>query len=231
MISANLERIRGKISAVCGFLGKNPSEIVLVGVTKHAVASQIKEAMGAGLAHVGENRVQDAQNKFAQLGGDLAGVTKHMIGHLQTNKVKSAVELFDLIQSVNSLQLVKEIQKQAQNRQKEVDILVEVNTSGEAQKTGIRSEEIFSLIESISKCEHIRLLGLMTMAAHTEEKEVVRDCFRQLRKLFEQAREKFVNVPNIEMKHLSMGMSDDYEIAIQEGSNMVRIGRAIFSGE
>lgn len=231
MISENLDRIRDKIFLLCGRLGRNPSEVVLVGVSKYAQVSQIREAVEAGLKNIGENRIQEAQEKFAQLAGAFPGITKHMIGHLQTNKVKYAVELFDLIQSVDNLELIQEIEKQAQKRKKNVDVLLEVKTSCEEQKTGIAPEETFSLIDAVSKCEHVRLLGLMTMASHTQDKEVIRNCFRQLKKLFEQAKKTFVQASNVEMKYLSMGMSDDFEIAIEEGSNMVRIGRAIFSGE
>ncbi len=231
MISDNLKRIRDKISAICGRCGKNFSEIVLVGVTKYANPSQIKEMVEAGVTHIGENRIQEAQEKFAQLGGALAGVTKHMIGHLQTNKVKYAVELFDLIQSVDSLKLIEEIEKQAQKRKKVVDILLEVKTSREEQKTGIDPSQTMDLIKAVGPCSHIRLLGLMTMAAHGEDSEIVRNCFRQLKNLFKEVKKTFAHLPNVEMKYLSMGMSDDYEIAIEEGSNMVRIGRAIFSGE
>ena len=231
MISANLARIRDKISLICRRLGREPSEIVLVGVAKYAELSQIKEAIGVGLTDIGENKVQDAREKFVQLEDTLPGITKHMLGHLQTNKVKHAIELFDLIQSVDSLELVEEIEKQADKKRKLVDILLEIKTSGEEQKTGALPEDTFSLIEAIAKCEHIRLCGLMTIAAHTQNQEIIRNCFRQLKKLFEEAKRKFANVPNIEMKYLSMGMSDDYEIAIEEGSNMVRIGRAIFENQ
>jgi pyridoxal phosphate enzyme (YggS family) len=151
-----------------------------------------------------------------------------MIGHLQTNKAKQAVQLFDLIQSVDSVRLADEIEKEAAKPAKTVDILIEVNTSGEEQKFGVHPDEVPILIKEISHCPHIRLLGLMTMAPLTEEKGRIRRCFRDLRELFDAVEEDFAASSNIQMKYLSMGMTSDYEIALEEGSNMVRIGRAIF---
>ncbi|MBI5149871.1 MAG: YggS family pyridoxal phosphate-dependent enzyme [Candidatus Omnitrophica bacterium] len=228
MIKDRLAQVHKDIEAVCKRIGRNPKEIILVGASKYADAARIKEAVAAGLKHIGENKVQDAMEKFAILDQEHVRVTRHMLGHLQTNKAKHAIEIFDLIQSVDSIHLADEIEKQAVKLNKTVEILVEVNTSGEDQKFGIPVDGVLPLVEEISRCEHIRLSGLMTMAPYTKDQGVIRKCFRDLRELFDAVEDDFATHPRVAMKYLSMGMSDDYAIAIEEGSNMVRIGRAIF---
>ncbi len=229
MIKDNISRIYGQIEAICSKLGKDPSKIVLVGVTKFADVDQINEAIAAGLTHIGENKVQEAKRKFSLIEND-SNVTRHMIGHLQTNKVKQALKIFDLIQSVDSFKLAEEIQRQAKSLQRNIDVLIQVNTSGEEQKFGIKRNEALNFIEEVANFKNIFVRGLMTMAPLTDSKDIIRRCFRDLRVLFDQISDKFVNDEHIEMKHLSMGMSADYEIALEEGSNMVRIGSAIFQG-
>ncbi|OGW96544.1 MAG: YggS family pyridoxal phosphate enzyme [Omnitrophica WOR_2 bacterium GWA2_45_18] len=231
MIKANISKIQGKIASVCKKIGRNPSEVILIGVTKYAEADKIKEAIEAGLTHIGENKVQEAQRKFPALEPFNAKMTKHMIGHLQTNKVKPALRYFDFIQSVDSLKLAVEIEKQATVLNKNVDILVEVNTSMEEQKFGMDAYEVIPLIEEISRLPHIRVRGLMTISALTDRQEVARKCFQDLRFLNDRCKEAFAGRPGVNMQFLSMGMTDDYEIALEEGSNMLRIGRAIFAEE
>ncbi len=228
MIKERLAQVHKDIEAVCKRIGRNHKEIILVGASKYVDAAQIKEAVAAGLKHIGENKVQDAMEKFAILDQEHVRATRHMLGHLQTNKAKHAVEIFDLIQSVDSIHLADEIEKQAVKLNKMAEILVEVNTSGEDQKFGVHPDQVLPLIEEISRCEHIRLSGLMTMAPFTKDQGVVRKCFRDLRELFDAVEDEHATHPRVEMKYLSMGMSEDYAIAIEEGSNMVRIGRAIF---
>lgn len=228
MIQENLSLVRDHIAAVCGRLGRDPKDITLVGATKYAGALQIQEAVAAGLHHIGENRVQDAQKKFLELDALNVRPVKHMIGHLQTNKVKEAVALFDFIQSVDSVKLAGEIEKQAAKINKNITVLVEVNTSGEEQKFGVRPDEVPGLVREISRCPHLRLRGLMTMAPLTEKQGIIRRCFRDLRELFDAVEEDFADHERVEMKYLSMGMSSDYELALEEGANMVRIGSAIF---
>ena len=228
MIKERLVQIHKDIEAVCKRIGRNHKEIILVGASKYADAAQIKEAVAAGLKHIGENKVQDAMEKFILLDKEHVHVTRHMLGHLQTNKARPAVEIFDLIQSVDSIKLADEIEKHAVRLDKTVEILVEVNTSGEEQKFGVQANEVLPLIEEISRCEHIRLSGLMTMAPFTKDQGVVRKCFRDLRELFDAVEDEYATHPRVAMKYLSMGMTEDYAIAIEEGSNMVRIGRAIF---
>ncbi|MBI5024494.1 MAG: YggS family pyridoxal phosphate-dependent enzyme [Candidatus Omnitrophica bacterium] len=228
MIKDRLAKVHKDIEAVCKRIGRNYKEIILVGATKYADAAQIKEAAAAGLKHIGENRVQDALEKFAVLDQEHVHATRHMLGHLQTNKAGDAVEIFDLIQSVDSIRLADEIEKHAVKLNKMVEVLVEVNTSGEDQKFGVLEAEVLPLIEEISRCEHIRLSGLMTMAPYTPDKGIIRKCFRDLRELFDAVEDEYATHPRVAMKYLSMGMTEDYAIAIEEGSNMVRIGRAIF---
>jgi hypothetical protein len=227
MISDNISGILGKITAICQRIGRDPNDIVLVGVTKFADISRINEAIKSGLRHVGENKVQEAQKKFSSIEVSNAKVTRHMIGHLQTNKVKQALENFDIIQSVDSLKLATALEDQAARQDQNIDILLQVNTAGEAQKFGLEPSEVITVIKEIVRFKHVHLLGLMAIAPLTQETEPIRKCFRDLRVLGDQIRTQFCN-DNIEMKYLSMGMTGDYEIALEEGSNMLRIGRAIF---
>lgn len=228
MIRDNISRILSKITAVCQRIGRDPGEIALVGVTKFADISKINEAIESGLRHIGENKVQEAQKKFPLLEGPGPKVTRHMIGHLQTNKVKHALDCFDLIQSVDSLKLAVALEGQAAKQDKNIDILLQVNTAGEERKFGLASSKVAALIEEIVKFKRVRLMGLMTMAPFTQDAEAARKCFSDLRILSDRIREQF-GEDDLEMKYLSMGMTADYEIALEEGSNMVRIGRAIFS--
>ena len=227
MIQDNISGVLDKITAVCQRIGRDPGEIVLVGVTKFADASQVNEAIQSGLRHIGENRVQEVQKKFSLIKDSDFKVTRHMIGHLQTNKIKHALESFDLIQSVDSLKLATALETQAAKQNRNVDILLQVNTAGEDQKFGCEPSEVCPLTKELIKLRHVRLMGLMTIAPLTQDTEIVRKCFRDLRLLSDQIREQFSD-DNLEMKYLSMGMTDDYEIALEEGSNMIRIGRAIF---
>ncbi|MDO8580622.1 MAG: YggS family pyridoxal phosphate-dependent enzyme [Candidatus Omnitrophota bacterium] len=226
MIRDNLRAVEERISSVCKRLGRNPQEIVLIGVTKYADIAQIKEALQAGLTHIAENKVQQAQERLPALDGVIPSLTKHMIGHLQSNKAKQALQLFDLIHSVDSLKLAQEIDKQAQKLNKEAQILVQVNTSGEKSKSGAESAQAVSLVQQISVLPHVKALGLMTMAPLTEDQNIVRQAFRELKKIFDQI--ATMSLSRVEMRYLSMGMSQDYEIALEEGANMIRIGSAIF---
>lgn len=228
MIRDRICQIQENINRVCQKVGRNPLDITVVVATKYASAAEIREVIAAGIKHIGENRVQDAEQKFAQLGELANKVTKHMVGHLQTNKAKEAVKVFDMIQSVDSEKLVLEIEKRAAAQDKaSIPVLIEVN-SGEEQKNGILPAELMGLVEKVAACPHISLCGLMTMAPLTQDKELVRKSFRNLRISSEQIARQFKGHPRVAMQYLSMGMTDDYEIAIEEGSNMVRIGRAIF---
>lgn len=220
--------VQENIARACKRAGRNPAEITLVAVTKYTTLEKVAEAIHAGVTHIGENRVQDAEEKFKQLGELAGGVTKHMIGHLQTNKAKNAISIFDMIQSVDSIKLAQEIEKRAVAQAlKTVDVLIEVN-SGEEQKSGVEKIDLPALVDAVAGCEHIQLKGLMTMAPYVSDKEVIRKAFRDLRNLSEKLSAQMKGHSRFEMKYLSMGMTQDYEIAIEEGSTMVRIGTAIF---
>lgn len=198
-------------------------EIKLVVVTKNRSVREINQALFIGVKEIGESRVQEAKEKKPQVKKDAKW---HMIGHLQRNKVKDAVDLFDMIQSVDSLKLAKKIDSVCKSKNKKIAVLVQVNIAKELQKHGIMEEELFSFLKKISELDNIKVLGLMAIAPVASPKSV-RFYFRKMKRLFEKVKQ--ARMLNIDMKYLSMGMSGDYPIAIQEGANMVRIGSKIFS--
>ncbi len=222
-IKNNLEIINEKIKKAALRANRNPEEIKLVAVTKTATTEQIEEAINAGVKIIGENRVQDAKEKYQILTADIEW---HLIGHLQTNKVKYAVEIFNCIHSVDSIKLAQEIDKRSKQFGKIMDVLVEVNVSGEETKYGIKPEEVEPFLKEISGFPRIRVIGLMTIAPIMEDKEEVRPYFRKFRELSKEIKSK--HMENVKIDYLSMGMTEDFEIAIEEGANMVRIGRGIF---
>ncbi|MFA5260655.1 MAG: YggS family pyridoxal phosphate-dependent enzyme [Candidatus Omnitrophota bacterium] len=228
MIKEKLDSLRTAIAQICERCGRKPDEIVLVGVTKFADADDIAEAIRHGLTDIGENKVQVAQDKFPALGELLPGIRTHMIGHLQTNKVKAVLELFDMIQSVDSLRLAQEIDKQARHRGRKADVLIQVDCAGEDQKFGVPAEEALGLMEQVAALDYVRINGVMTIAPFVEDEAVIRSCFSAARDIRDQAARRFAHAPQISMKYLSMGMTHDYAAAIQEGANMLRIGTAIF---
>jgi len=225
-IKNNLEKINEKIKKAALKANRNPEDIKLVAVTKTATIEQIKEAISAGIKIIGENKVQEAKEKYQVLSADIANIEWHLVGHLQTNKVKYAIEIFDLIHSVDSIKLAREIDKRSLQFGMVTNILVEVNVSGEETKYGIKPEEVEPFLKEISEFSGIKVRGLMTIAPIAEDKEEVRPYFRKLRELSEKIENK--NIKNVKMDYLSMGMTDDFEVAIEEGANMVRIGRGIF---
>ncbi len=227
MISDNVRRVFDKITDTCRKIGRDPKEITLVGVTKFAPVEAINEAILAGISHVAENKVQEGESKYPQL-TSAKPVTRHLIGHLQSNKAKDALQAFDLIQSVDSVKLVKEIEKQAVKLNRVADILVQINTAREEQKYGLAPEDVTAFFDQVVTLPHIRVLGVMAMAPFTDDKQVVAQCFKDLRKFKEQLASQYKGSSQIQMRTISMGMSQDLEIALQEGSNMVRIGSAIF---
>jgi hypothetical protein len=222
-IRENLERIKEKIRVKSELVGRDPREITLVAVTKTVEADRIEEAIVAGVNIIGESRVQEAKEKYEKVE---SRVIWHLVGHLQRNKAKDAVKIFDLIHSVDSAELAKEIDKQAKKIGKIQKILVEANVSGEESKYGLNPEGVITFLQEVSGLPNIKVEGLMTMAPFYENPEDCRPCFRKLKELVEEVKAK--NIKNVEMTYLSIGMSNDFEVAIEEGSNMVRIGRAIF---
>jgi PLP dependent protein len=228
MISDNLTAVLSKIRDAALRKGYNPDGIILIGVTKFASLEAVNEAVRLGLSHIAENKVQLAKEKFSKI--ELAGknVVKHMIGHLQTNKVRDAVELFDMIQSVDSIKLADEINKRAAATAKVMDILIQVDIAKEEQKFGVAEDELDALVAHAKGLSNVRTLGLMAMAPLTEDLSVIRAVFRRGKETFERLKSAGPASGHFEMKYLSMGMSHDFEVAIEEGANMVRIGTAIF---
>jgi len=226
MISDNIVRIKGLINEAAQKRNRNPEDIRFVCVTKERPPEQIREAARCGIVNMGENRVQEAKEKY-QLLKDI-NIKWHMVGHLQTNKAKDAVKMFDLIHSVDSLKLAKEIDAQAAKVNKLQDILIEVNTSGEDTKFGSPPAKVLDLVKDTISLQHVKLLGLMTMAPFVKDKEKTRPCFRKLQQVQDEVND-FLSTSNHEPATvLSMGMSQDYEVAVEEGSTMVRIGTAVF---
>lgn len=230
MVKDNVLTIKKQISVVCSKINRDPNSITIVAVTKGRTVEQIKEAVASGITDIGENRIQEALLKYNALrtmNYELRTIKWHMVGHLQTNKVKEAVKTFDLIQSVDTLRLAQEIDKQAAKINKIQEVLIEIKTSPEATKFGLEPEEAMGVIQEITKLKNIQLKGLMSIAPLVDNPEKARPYFKMLRELRDEINEITRQRDN-EQGILSMGMTDDFEIAIEEGSNMVRLGRAIF---
>lgn len=228
MIKENVQKVQSQLQEACRQAGRNPQEVILVAVTKYAPLEAIQDSIDAGIINIAENRVQEAEKKFPPLLTKNPQVRSHIIGHLQTNKAKDAIKVCSLIQSVDSLKLVMEIEKQALKLNKISEILVQFNTAQEEQKFGAQSQEALNLIDSIAKLEHVVIKGFMCMAPYTEDQGIIRKTFADLRMIRDQIKSRFGSHSRVETSVLSMGMSGDYQIAIQEGSTMIRVGSAIF---
>ena len=220
-LAANLELIRQRIRAACDRAGREPNSITLLAVTKGQPPEVVQEAAKLGLAFFGENKIQEAKAKIPLCPGKLRW---HFIGHLQSNKVRDAVELFEMIQSVDSLSLAQEISKRCEQAAKQMPILLEVNLAGEASKFGYKPEKLLSELKEINFLPRLEVRGLMTVPPFSAEQEKVRPYFQRLRELKTQC-EQIISAP---LPHLSMGMSGDFEVAIEEGATIVRIGTALF---
>ena len=214
-IEANTREVQRRIDRACERSHRSSDEITLVAVTKGFEAQAIRAAFDSGIRDFGENRVQEAEGKIAQLIDLRPAVTWHMVGHLQSNKAKIAVELFDIIHSVDSVRLAEILNRRVE---KPLPVLLEVNVSGEATKGGFSVGETEAAVKEIRQLPNLKVLGLMTVAPFVADTEEVRPVFRKLRELRD----------SLGLKHLSMGMTDDFEVAVEEGATMLRIGRAIF---
>ncbi len=222
-IADNLKHIHDRIAAAAKRAGRDPSSVQLIVVTKTVDAERIREAVAAGAAILGENRVQEAKEKIEKL-GQIA--SWHLIGHLQTNKAKYAVKLFDMIHSVDNLDLAKELDKQAGKIGKVQNVLIEVSIAGEAAKAGVALQEAAGLVREAAKLKHIAIKGLMAVPPLLDNPEMVRPYFQRLRELAAGIAQE--NIPDVSLQELSMGMSGDFETAVEEGSTVVRVGTAIF---
>ena len=219
----NIRIVRETIGEAALRAGRKPSDVRLMAVTKTVDDDRIMEAIHCGVDIIGENYVQEARRKIDKMG---KGVEWHLIGYLQSNKAKYAVRLFDMIHSVDRMSLARELDRRARAVDRPMKILIEVNLSGEATKSGVRKEDIPPLLRELSMLDYLSIQGLMTMAPWFDNPEDARPCFRMLRELRDEiARAKF---PRVEMRELSMGMTGDYEVAVEEGATIVRIGRKIF---
>ena len=223
-LKQRLENIRERIHRVADSCNRDPDSIRLVAVSKTVPAETVKTAIEAGAKILGENYVQEAREKFDALVH--YPVSWHFIGHLQSNKAKYAVRLFDLIHSVDSLKLARALDKEAKKVDKIQPILIQVNISGEETKSGISAAEVPGLILEVSQLENLSLEGLMTMPPYFYQPEKVRPYFAALRELRDRLKDQ--PIPNVSMDELSMGMTGDFEVAIEEGATLVRIGTAIF---
>ena len=223
MVAENLAQVQKNINESYNKINRDPNEVTLIAVSKTKPVEMLKEAYDAGARVFGENKVQDIVDKYDQMPSD---VKWHMIGHLQRNKVKYIVDKVAMIHSVDSLRLAETIEKEAAKKAVIVPILIEVNVAQEESKFGLKPEEVLPLIEQIADFSHIRIKGLMTIAPYVDNAEENREIFRELKKLSVDIAAK--NINNVTMSVLSMGMTGDYMVAVQEGATMVRVGTGIF---
>lgn len=223
MVKENLKEVEEKITAACERAGRDRNEVTLIAVSKTKPMEMIEEAYSAGKRDFGENKAQEMKEKHDALPDDIKW---HFIGHLQTNKIKYIIGRTCLIHSVDSLHLAEAIEKECVKRNTHVDILVEVNVAQEASKFGLKLEDTLELVRQISKLEHLHIRGLMTIAPFVEDPEENRSIFRQLKQLSVDIGAK--NIDNVDMSVLSMGMTGDYQVAVEEGATHVRVGTGIF---
>ena len=227
----NLSSINERIASAAERSKRTLDSITLVAVTKGRSVAEIQTVLAAGATDIGENRVQEAQQKYAPVNAGVGAARAntcrwHLIGHLQRNKVKTALEMFSLIHSVDSLRLLAEVARRSEQRSQRTDVLIQINTTREASKHGLAPEDLLQFIEDAQAYPTAHIVGLMTMGQLTPSPDANRPAFALLRSLAEKIEtQKF---PGVTMEYLSMGMTNDFEVAVQEGANLVRIGRAIF---
>ncbi len=220
-IAQNLKEVRAAIDAACQRAGRDPGAVRLVAVSKTVDLERLRDAIDAGQNLFGENYLQEAAGKIAALG---KGLSWHLVGHLQSNKAKGAVELFDLIHAVDRMKLAQALDAAAARLGKVQDILIQVNQAGEATKSGVAPAAALALLQEVVRLPHLRVLGLMTMPPWFPDPEAARPYFRALREM----RDRLRDLTGLPLSELSMGMSDDFAVAIEEGATLVRVGTAIF---
>ena len=222
-VRERIEQVRRRIAEAAGRSGRDPNDVQLVAVTKSVAVSRIREALDAGLKVFGENRIQEAKGKVALLSSP--SIQWHLVGTLQTNKSKLAVELFELIHSLDSVKLAASMDRHGAALRKQVRALIEVNLEGESDKSGLHESELLPLLQACRAYAHLTIEGLMAIPPFHRNPQDVRPYFRRLRLLRDRAADTH---PDFRLRHLSMGMSNDFEVAIEEGATLVRIGTAIF---
>lgn len=225
-IARNIERVKETIADACRKSGRRPEDVRLIAVTKYVGIDTTRAVLDLGIEHIGENRVQEAVPKYDKLG---SRGTWHFIGHLQSNKVKNVLGRFTYIHSLDRHSLAKEIQKRAAKRAMTVNCLLQVNVSGEKSKFGLAPSELVEFAKEVAEMSNIRIVGLMTMAPFVDNPEEVRPVFRELRSLRDQLYR--LELPRVGKLELSMGMSNDYTVAIEEGATMVRLGSVLVGRE
>ena len=223
MLKDNLKNVEERVQEACDRAGRKREEVTLIAVSKTKPIEMLQEIYDENIRDFGENKVQELCDKIEKMPKDIKW---HMIGHLQTNKVKYIIDKVDMIHSVESLKLAEEIEKRAAQKDIVMDILIEVNMAAEESKFGVKPEDTEALLREIAKMQHIRVRGLMTVAPFVENQEENREVFRQMRELLVDMNGK--KIDNIKMDTLSMGMTGDYEVAIEEGATIVRVGTGIF---
>ncbi|MBI4169375.1 MAG: YggS family pyridoxal phosphate-dependent enzyme [Acidobacteria bacterium] len=221
-IARNLEAVRERIAAAARRAGRDPALVTLVGVSKTVTAARILEAVDAGLTDLGENRVQEARDKAPQLPGRIRW---HLVGHLQTNKAAHAARLFQVIHSVDSAGILRRLDQAAGREGRRLEALVQVDLAGEPTKSGVREERMDEVLECAASCGSVAVRGLMILPPYDPDPEKARPYFRRVGRLLEEARARH---GALRLEELSMGMTEDFEVAIEEGATMVRIGRALF---
>ncbi len=223
-IAERYQEVRNRVSRACRRSGRNPSEVTIVGVTKGHPAEIVRRALSAGIVDLGENYVQELVEKQEELGAEVEELRWHYIGHLQRNKAKFLASFIHMIHSIDSERLALEVNRQGEKEGRKIPVLLQVNTSGESSKFGCYPGGAMTIAERIAEMEYLDLRGLMTLAAFADDPETVRSMFRLLR----DTRNLINDRVGLELPHLSMGMTNDFEVAVEEGATMVRIGTAIF---
>ena len=224
-IAGNIERVKEIIAEAAEKSGRSADDVLLLAVTKLHTPEEMNEAIDAGATDIGENKVQEVLEKYEKV----KPVRWHLIGHLQTNKVKQIIDKVVMIHSVDSLHLAKEIEKRSEQAGITMDILIQVDPEDQETKFGVDPAELHDMIRNIAEeCPHVRVRGLMCIAPFYEDPEDTRPFFREVKKIFDTCREDFDGVENVDFRYLSMGMTNDFRIAVEEGSNLVRVGTAIF---
>jgi pyridoxal phosphate enzyme (YggS family) len=224
-LEKRLFTVKERIDKAALRINRDSSEINIVAITKNVDIETVKNIQGLGISNFGENRIQELIKKSAEI---KSPVTWHMVGHLQTNKVKKGISCFDYMHSLDSLHLAKTLEKELSAQNKIIKAFIQVNVSGEETKFGIKPAELKEFYEKSKRFSHLKLIGLMTMAPEFEDPQIARPIFRELKNLINNLRDSIDNTEKADFKHLSMGMSNDFEVAIEEGATFIRIGSVLF---
>ncbi len=227
-IRERLEGVQERIAAACRRAGRSSDEVTLIAVSKTFPLAAVRAGYAAGLRHFGENRARELRDKAREMPGATSGgeIRWHMVGHLQTNKAKFVARHADVFSALDSPRLAEELDARAEKNERVLPCLVQVNISGEGQKYGVAPEDVHAFLDNLAPYEHLRVEGLMAMAAYADDPEETRPAFRKMRELFETY--DATGNPQVEMRELSIGMSNDFEVAIEEGATQVRLGSALF---